>query len=924
MVDIVESLAFRARKILQHQREAGETIDRDFIARIVGMDAPVFSLMTKQEVGSEQLEATVRYLLTVFVTEQGPALALQDKVRPAPWYFGDRRQPGRFMQRYLYKLEEDGWPIESIQELQSSTAKILEAMDDPARSGSWDWRGLVVGDVQSGKTASYAGVVNRAADAGYRIIIILAGMHKILRLQTQKRFDNDVLGYDTNPKTRKFDQPMRIIGVGTFDPHLTVDSLTMADLNGDFNQRVADQLNFSPVNQPCVLVVKKNATVLKNLNNWIARLPTLARAAPVLVIDDEADQASVDTGDQPLLEDGTFEQDYDPKRVNGEIRRLLQKFERRVYVGYTATPFANIFIHDERKAKDYGPDLFPSTFIVSLTPPDDYFGPAAVFGTNDDADTPGLPLVRPLDQTGEKWIPEKHDKTLKPRFNGQDVIPPSLREAIDAFLLTCAVRAARGQAPKHNSMLVHVSRFVDVHAEVHRQVDKYLKETCAMISNGEQETLQRLRDLWENDYVPTTAAVAPTVHGRNTVPVTWKQVRACLAESSDKVIVITANGKTKADIDYDSYKETGLSVIAVGGDKLSRGLTLEDLSVSYFLRVSRQYDSLLQMGRWFGYRRGFADVCRLFTTADMEDWFRYVATAQKELRTQFFDMTLTNATPKEFGLKVAVHDVLQVTARNKQRHAEERQSSYAGEGKVQTVMFRDRATIERNAAVTDDFIRGLGGGADNPRRPGSTGKNAQGILWTSIAGNDVAEFLKNLTFPPESLQVDGSKLAAYITDQLAMSPPELTDWTVFLATGSEKQVNIAGRSHRCVERKPREPRNGKALPEDRFIIGTTLSPLDQAIDLSDSEFAEALSRTNEERRSRSKDETNVPSGEFIRKVRGRRPCNGLLIIYPIDPDIAKVEPTDRPVISVVVSFPDSDAADKRVYLINSVHQREES
>lgn len=545
-----------------------------------------------------------------------------------------------------------------------------------------------------------------------------------------------------------------------------------------------------------------------------------------------------------------------------------------------------------------------------------------MFGTDDEADNTGLPLVRPLDQTGENWIPEKHDKTLRPRFNGQEVIPPSLKQAIDSFLLTCAARAARGQKIEHNSMLVHVSRFVDVHVEVHRQVEKYLNETRAMISNGDRDTLQRLQDMWNEDYVTTTAAVRPTVYGRNTVDVTWAQVRAELADSSDKIQVITANGKTKADIDYDAYKETGFSVIAVGGDKLSRGLTLEGLSVSYFLRISRQYDSLLQMGRWFGYRRGFADLCRLYTTDDMEDWFRYVATAQKELRAQFFDMALTNATPKEFGLKVAVHDVLEITAKNKQRHTEIQQSSYAGEGKVQTVMFRDRATIDRNAGVTDDFVRSLGNGNDNPRRPGPRQSRAQGTLWTGIAGRNVADYLQNLTFPPESLNVDGSKLATYITDQLAIN--ELTDWTVFLAAGDEKEVEIAGRRTRCILRTPRKQRDGRALPSDRFIIGTALSPLDQAIDLSDDEFAQALERTNRERQSRSKPVTDVPSGEFIRKVRGARPQNGLLIIYPIDPDKAEVESTDRPVISVVVSFPDSDAADKRVYRINSVRQREES
>lgn len=922
MADVVEALALRARKLLQMQGAA--TADRDAITKLVQLDAPILSLTTGQDVTPEHIEAAVRILLTIFVTEQGPALILQDKenARPAAWYLGGRRQPGEFMKRYLAKLEDDGWPEHSIEALTESTARILESMEDPSRPGPWDWRGLVVGDVQSGKTASYAGVVNRAADAGYRIIIILAGMHNILRLQTQKRFDQDFLGYDTNPKAREPNSPMPIMGVGEFNQQLSVDSLTVATLRGDFNQTVADQANFSPVNQPCVLVVKKNAKLLENLNGWIARRSALSRAAPALIIDDEADQASVDTGDQPLLDDGTFKEDYDPKRVNGEIRKLLLKFDRRMYVGYTATPFANIFIHDERSAKDYGPDLFPAAFIASLTPPDDYFGPVGVFGTNDEDDNSGLPLVRSLEQTEEGWIPQKHDKTWRPHFSGMDVIPPSLERAIDAFLITCAARAAREQGREHNSMLVHVSRWVDVHIEVHRQVDAYLLKTRAQISNNDAETLQRLKALWEADYLPTTAAVEPTVYGRNTVHITWNQVRACLADSSDKIEVITANGKSKTDIDYDNYKTTGRSLIAVGGDKLSRGLTLEGLSVSYFLRTSQQYDSLLQMGRWFGYRRGFADLCRLYTTQDMREWFLYLATAQKELRSQFFDMELERKTPKEFGLKVAVHDVLQITAKNKQRHTELRQSSYAGEGKVQSVMFRDRATLERNANVTDDFIRNLGNGTDNPVRPGRSSSRASGTLWSGIKGREVAEYLKNISFPPESTQVDGNKLATYIMDQLLLG--ELTDWTVYLATGQEKEVEIAGRKRNCILRTPRKAREGQTLPSDRFIIGTALSPLDQAIDLTDSEFTRALTLTNRERQTRNKPATEVPSGVFIRKVRGGRPRNALLIIYPIDPDEAQVEQVARPVISIVVSFPDSDSADDRVYRINSVAAREES
>jgi len=275
-------------------------------------------------------------------------------------------------------------------------------------------------------------------------------------------------------------------------------------------------------------------------------------------------------------------------------------------------------MHDERSAEDYGADLFPSTFILSLTPPDDYFGPVAVFGTNDEGDQGGLPLIRPVDQTGEDWIPDVHDRTLRPLFQGQDRIPPSLERAIDAFLLSCAARSARGQERVHNSMLVHISRFVDVHDIVHRQVLHYLEATRALISGGDRPTVERLRLVWVSDFEPTTAAIIGSVFGRQIGPLDWSAVRAKLPDSCDKIRVIVTNGRSKTGLDYDAYPD-GLSVIAIGGDKLSRGLTLYGLTVSYFLRISKQYDSLLQMGRWFGYRRGFADFCRLYTTPDMED-----------------------------------------------------------------------------------------------------------------------------------------------------------------------------------------------------------------------------------------------------------------------------------------------------------------
>lgn len=909
----IEILTNMARQLLTSR--AGPTPERDAIAKAVATVAPVVTATTQYDFTADEVAGVVRHLESLYVVEQGAALALTDTRRPPDWYVGERRRPGRFASRYLQKLAEEGWPIRSVEELRDSTARVVELLDDPQRNGPWDWRGLVVGDVQSGKTAHYTGVIARAADAGYRVIVVMAGMHDVLRLQTQQRLETDFLGYDTNPKSPTSDGGRPRIGVGCIDYRgLIVDSLTYADPKGDFSLRVARQANFAPLAQPCLLVVKKNASVLRNLNMWIARLPEESRAAPLLVIDDEADQASIDTGDQPLLPDGTFDDDYDPTRINGEIRKLLKAFDRSAYIAYTATPFANILMHDERAAQDYGADLFPSTFILSLTPPDDYFGPAAVFGTNDEGDQGGLPLVRLVDQSGEGWITDSHDKTLRPTFEGQDTLPPSVMDAIDAFLISCAARAARGQDRVHNSMLIHVSRFVDVHDLVHGQVQQSLDATRAMIAGGDAPTIERLRLLWEGDFKPTSLEMERTVFSRGAGALDWPAVLARLPESVDRIRVAVANGRSKTGIDYDAYKESGLSVIVIGGDKLSRGLTLEGLTVSYFLRISKQYDSLLQMGRWFGYRRGFADLCRLYTTPDMEDWFRHVATANRELRSQLAHMQLMLETPREYGLRVASHSIMRVTAVNKQRYAFQQQVGYGGEGKIQTVMHRDAASIELNAAATDLFLEELPACTRPPARHRSDA-TARGLFWPDVAGRAIASYLRSLSFPEEAHDIQGRSLAAYI--DLQMQQNELTSWTVFVPEGGGTMVRVGEHTIQSIKRQPRADR----LTSSRFIVKSILNPSDEAIDLGAAEFADALRQTNEDRRIEGMAETDRPSGPSIRAIRGRRPQNGLLIIYAIDPAIVDAG-TSRPLIGIVASFPESQTALRTGYVENVVSKRD--
>jgi hypothetical protein len=915
MSDIaVQTLTNMARQLLTSTDDRPE--DRSAIQDAVDAVIPIVARRTGHPFTDDEIEQAVRMLETAYVVQQGHAVAITDREVPVEWYIGERRRPGPFMARYLQKLQEDDWPVRSVEELRDSTARVVELLDDPQREGPWNWRGLVVGDVQSGKTAHYTGVINRCVDAGYRVIIVLAGMHNLLRLQTQIRLELDFLGYDTKPDQQNAGR-MKAIGVGLIPPALTAGSLTLASPSGDFNVAFARQANFAPLDQPCLFVVKKNATILRNLNGWIGKLPAEFRRAPLLLIDDEADQASIDTKDQPTLPDGSFDEDYDPTRINGEIRKLLGAFKRSAYVAYTATPFANILIHDERSAEKYGSDLFPSTFIFALTPPDDYFGPAAVFGTNNDINNVGLPLIRHVDQAAEGWIPDPHDRFLRPRFQERNELPPSLKEAVRAFLLACAVRSARGRPTAHCSMLIHVSRFVDVHDQVHTQVERYLDDLRARISGGDAETFAELETLWREDFMPTAADIAGTLFDRGTVSVSWSAIRAVLSDSSDKIQVIVANGRSKSALDYDRYRETGLSVIAIGGDKLSRGLTLEGLMVSYFLRIAKQYDSLLQMGRWFGYRRGFADICRLYTTPDMEDWFRHVATASQELREELIHMRLMLQTPKDYGLRVESHSVMNVTAPNKQRHAVERPTGFAGEGKIQTVMYAERGLLERNAVATDTFLEALDAPEPGMRRPGGAGI-ASGLVWRNVPGKRVAGFLRTLNFPSENREIEAHRLAGYVEEQLRQLPPELTNWMVFVPSGDGREVEVGG--HR-IQSTIRRPVAGRQVA-GRYIVRSILNPPDEALDLSEDEYAGAMAETNRIRDAAGQARATRPAGPVIRRVRGRRPQDGMLILYPLDPDTPGTVETEGAVIGVVISFPDSTTATRKFYVENTVLQKE--
>lgn len=929
MTPRINAIAAMAQQRMKLLKPEGP-YDRPFIAEMVEAVTKDLPGVSGDDRRAAVAEIEAREQVTI-----GRPTKLKDDTGHIPWYFGQRRSEGRqFYDRYASFLHQvEGWGHGLMASLDESTDAVMELLEAPERPGPWDRRGLVLGHVQSGKTANYAGLLCKAADAGYRLLIVLAGMHNVLRLQTQLRLDRDFLGY----KSTSVGSPEGFtwVGVGNIDRRPRADFLTTRTAGGDFNRAAADRAGIAPESRPLLLVVKKNAKILANLNAWVGDFLEPrgdTREIPLLVVDDEADQASVDTGEQEFV-DGLPDPDYEPKRVNAEIRKLLKAFHKSAYVAYTATPFANILAHDHRETDAHGADVFPRSFIVNLPRPSSYIGPVEVFGIAQSGAVGAgvLDAFREVDQTLEDWMPQDHDRAHIPTYGGAERIPPSLEEAVMAFVLAGAARRARGQLNKHNSMLVHVSRFKDLHRMVHGQVDEWFTGFRRQLRYAPADVTRRLSELWHSDFVPSSAesitnGFDPKVH----LP-SWDDVREQLAEVVDRIKVVVVNSDSLEPLDYEAHSETGLNVIAVGGDKLSRGLTLEGLSVSYFLRASRMYDSLMQMGRWFGYRPGYVDLCRLYTTEDLRLHYRHVATAGEELREQLDQMQALGETPENYGLKIQSHSVLLVTARNKMRYTNEYEVSFAGQGKIQTVFDRNPTVIRANATHTADFLARQRGPTETGRKlilpDGSEAAWNGRLIWTGVKGGEVASWLRRLRFVPESYDVSGVRMAEYIEAQAAIG--ELSNWTVVVpTTGTGRLLKLGDREIKTTRRKVLD-REGRAIRKDRYVVGTTLDPWDESIDLDASQFAAALELTNRARAAKGLKPEDRPAGGPIRFVRGRGwaersvvgdPRRGLVIIYPLDPTEPAID-VDTPIIGVVVSFPESFTARAVKYRFNTVLDR---
>lgn len=866
---------------------------------------------------SESRDMLIRMVEEIFTIRQDEWLSIVKEDENNPWLKEKRSSinfTNGFWGNYRQYLEEEkGFAPNVVDKLDLLTDEILDNLFDPTEKIKINKKGLVVGQVQSGKTANYTGLICKAADAGFGLIVVMAGIHNNLRSQTQIRIDETFLGFDTQ-HTRAFDQKSIKIGVGRpgFGKSNVAHSLTSSLEKGDFTQGAANALGLNfDTPDPIIAVIKKNPHVLRRIYQWLSaqadddrELGRLIRNKSLLLIDDEADNASINISNDPERQSS----------INGWITQILNLFGKSAYVGYTATPFANIFIPLDDQ------NLFPRNFIKNIPAPSNYIGPEKVFGfsplNEDETSNTVLPIVNRINDYRD-FVPDRHKKDdQKPSS-----LPESLKRAIRCFIITCAIRRLRGQTTVHNSMLIHVSRFVLWQDHITDLVDNQFLYYRRGIDQNDLAILDEFRSTFEHDdngyrsFVTVSKQILDSelksldsqiqVHN-------WNDVLEHLNEAASRIEVKSIHGGSGEALDYFDHKN-GLSVIAIGGNKLSRGLTLEGLSVSYYLRASRMYDTLMQMGRWFGYRGGYVDLCRLFTSRELNEWFCHITQASEELREEFDYMTdVAGSTPEQYALKVRTHPgVLQISATNKMRSATTVQISWAGRLVESYEFKKDISVIDNNFKHTKYFVGSL---------PSNFVTKPNAFVWYDIPAEYVLNFFEGIQSLENLKKAEPRKLIQFISTQLKNG--ELTDWRIALMSKpnpkNSSTIEISGNEVQIGQWKRTE--DDKNSNEQIYYLRKShiISPSDEFIDFNDEEYKRAMDLTNFHRKKAN--EAMYPNGQLVRNEL-RDTKKPLLLIYLLDPE-ESIDPKNplpkgiNPFVGYAISFPKSNYNAPVSYAVN--------
>jgi hypothetical protein len=781
----------------------------------------------------------------------------------------------QYWKRYReYLITKKGWSNVQLATLDKDTDKILSRLENPNKEGPWYRKGMVVGDVQSGKTANFTGLLNKSIDSGYQLIIVLAGIHNSLRSQTQNRLDKELVGYDS--------QKQKWIGVADKGLHRTtktISQITNSSENGDLKSKHRGALIGK---DPVLLVIKKNKTPLEAINSWLkgqaSKTGGILKNVPAIIIDDESDQASINTNDE----------ETNPTTINKLIREMLGLIEQKNYVGYTATPFANIFI------KDTPEDIFPEDFIIRIRPPSNYIGASRMFGIKGDKiadieNQEALPLYKEVTDH-QNFIPRDHKSTFVPTQ-----LPSSMLEAIHSFLLSSTIRAIRKGEELHNTMLIHATRFNGVQEKIWELVEDHIQDIKQIFRYDQGQAKIELKNIFRDlfkDYTLISEQINKNPElEKNKLPefdLIFKKMESLV----ERIEVKKINGSSDDILDYQNDK--GTYTIAVGGNKLSRGLTLEGLSVSYYLRTSQAYDTLLQMGRWFGYRAGYLDLCRIYTTQELFSAYNFVSLASEELNREFELLEKKKATPRQWGLKVRSHPEgsIIITAANKMRTGVNLQWSFSGK-LVQTlsVNLMKEPTLF-NIKAFESLVEKISTKSECEFRT-----EKEFSIWSNVSSKDIQEFLSQYSNHKKSPSSEPSVLNNYI--RKCNEVDELVNWTVAVigARGNSKfTTNVNSKLE--FQTVTRLKNYGFDLNQFATVYRSIISREHECIDFPDKSL-------------------NV----FGAELREKRPAsNGLILIYLIEasevvrklkkenpnlPNEKQLTTGELPLVSFAISFPTS-------------------
>lgn len=799
-------------------------------------------------------------------------------------------------------------------------------------------RGLIIGDVQSGKTATYTGLICKAADAGYKVVILLTGITENLRRQTQERIDEGIIGI-TLKKEGKIEKYPRV-GVGLDNKQIKATSVTstLNDFVGNCNKITMSLANNSLV----LFVIKKNVSVLQRLYNWLREQnidPVKGYVdVPMLLIDDEADNASVNTR----------KDETDPTRTNKVIRQICNLFMNSTYVGFTATPFANVFIDPDSVDAMQHADLFPEHFIYTLEAPSNYVGADKIFYPEGDF-YHNLRYITDIiepDYASEEYkdLVQNNSEHLnsgtfyyKHKKEWDGILPESLRESILCFCLANVIRDLRGQRKEPRSMLINMSRFIHVQKVITVHVAEWFEEVFNDIRVNFNEDASKnyhlplygeLHSLWEK-------------HFSQVNDITFARIsqKSALLAALEKIEVKMVNGsKQSASLNYK--ENPSLRVIAVGGLALSRGLTLEGLMVSYFYRNTATFDVLMQMGRWFGYRRGYEDLFQIWTSHTSALWYAEVAKASTELKNDIREMFDQQLTPKDFGIKVRDNcDDLQITASNKMRAAISKDMLYSFYGNIYDTPYIT-TKINHNKTNTQQVqelaSRLLSEGytlryTDYRKANKDVNDTSDGSsrYFADVPKNIVVEFLHCIKYSMANPRFDAKNIVSFLEDEETKG---VDLWDIVFESGkSSTHYDVEGlRQVKCMERSICSTTRNIIQISTRRRVMTGSMEGRFALSKEDIEMAENTQRKQWEADGENSLGREIPVRAYFRFLPKRKPMLVIMFIKPKDADGEEEEMLkkyrdalgDDCIVAFAVGCPGINDEGKAVkYKVNKIFQQ---